>query len=61
VATEELIAAMRRIKTEDDPQKLERIARVLQKLDDNQDGKIEVEDIIKVKNQFFLWIPVISY
>jgi Ca2+-binding EF-hand superfamily protein len=46
---EDLIHAMRQIKTvEHDPQKVERIARVLRKLDDNQDGKIEVDDLVKV-------------
>lgn len=49
VATEELIAAMRQIQhVEGDPAKVDRIAGVLAKLDDNKDGKIEIDDLVKV-------------
>ncbi|ODN05624.1 LETM1 and EF-hand domain-containing protein 1, mitochondrial [Orchesella cincta] len=48
VATEELMAAVRMIKDVEDPDKLARIANVLSKLDDDSDGKIEVDDLVKV-------------
>jgi len=49
VATEELIEAMRAMRSmEDDPTKVERIAKLLAKLDDNKDGKIEIDDLVKV-------------
>lgn len=51
VDLEELIEAMRKIKTvEDDPAKFDRIGLVLAKLDDNKDGKIEVDDLVKVRS-----------
>lgn len=48
VATEELVDAVRRLKDVKDPAKLERVAAVLAKLDDDSDGKIEVDDLVKV-------------
>lgn len=50
VATEELMGAVRKLTDMDvkDPSKLERIATVLAKLDDDRDGKIEVDDLVRV-------------
>jgi LETM1 and EF-hand domain-containing protein 1 len=48
VATEELMGAVRKLRDVKDPAKLERIASVLAKLDDDKDGKIEVDDLVKV-------------
>ncbi|ODM90404.1 LETM1 and EF-hand domain-containing protein 1, mitochondrial [Orchesella cincta] len=48
VATEELMEAVRKVKDVKDPEKLARIASVLSKLDDNSDGKIELDDLVKV-------------
>lgn len=42
---------MRQIQhAEGDATKVDRIARVLSKLDDNKDGKIEIDDLVKVIN-----------
>jgi len=49
VVTDEIISTLRQIKTEEtDPTKVDRIARVLSKLDDNKDGKIKIDDLLKV-------------
>ncbi|CAL8147296.1 unnamed protein product [Orchesella dallaii] len=48
VATEELMEAVRRLKDVKDPEKLARIAAVFSKLDDDSDGKIELDDLRKV-------------
>lgn len=49
MATSELLGAVRKAKDVKDPAKLERIAAVFAKLDDDKDGKIEVDDLVKVK------------
>lgn len=48
VATEELLSALRKAKDVQDPAKLERIAAIFSKLDKSSDGKIEVDDLVKV-------------
>ncbi|CAL8082001.1 unnamed protein product [Orchesella dallaii] len=48
VATEELMSAVRLLKDVQDPDKLARITSVLSKLDDDSDGKIELDDLVKV-------------
>jgi len=49
IVTDEIISTLRQIKTEEtDPTKVDRIAGVLSKLDDNKDGKIKIDDLLKV-------------
>jgi len=53
VATEELMTAVRMLKDVKDPEKLARIATVLSKLDDDSEGKIELDDLVKVRFPFY--------
>ncbi|CAL8147314.1 unnamed protein product [Orchesella dallaii] len=48
VATEELMESIRVLKDVKDPEKLARIASIFSKLDDDSDGKIELDDLVKV-------------
>lgn len=61
MATSELLGAVRKAKDVKDPAKLERIAAVFAKLDDDKDGKIEVDDLVKVKKEPYYNLNLKTY
>lgn len=48
VKIEELISAIRKIQNVPDQHRLQRITEILAKIDDDRDGAIKVEDVLKV-------------
>jgi LETM1 and EF-hand domain-containing protein 1, mitochondrial len=58
VSISELMSAVRQIQKVPDAQKMESIAQVLSKIDDDRDGTVRVDDVLKVffleQLQFFL-------
>lgn len=57
VPIEDLIASIRRLKSVDDPAKLQQIVQVLSRIDQDQDGAVKVDNVLKVSpffKDFFL-------
>lgn len=52
VKIDELIAAIKQIQNVPDEHRLKRIAEILGKIDDDQDGAIKIEDVLKVLSTF---------
>lgn len=50
VKIDELIAAIKQIQNVPDEHRLKRIAEILGKIDDDQDGAIKIEDVLKVRS-----------
>lgn len=50
VKIDELIVAIKQIQNVPDEHRLKRIAEILGKIDDDQDGSIKIEDVLKVQN-----------
>lgn len=48
VKIDELITAIKRIQSVPDDHRLQRIAEILAKIDDDRDGSIKIEDVLKV-------------
>lgn len=48
VKIDELVAAIKKIQSVPDNHRLKRIAEILGRIDDDQDGAIKVEDVLKV-------------
>lgn len=48
VKIDELVAAIKQIQNVPDEYRLKRIAEILEKIDDDQDGAIKIEDVLKV-------------
>lgn len=48
VKIDELVAAIKQIQSVPDEHRLKRIAEILGKIDDDQDGAIKIEDVLKV-------------
>jgi hypothetical protein len=49
IQTEELIDAIQRFQKVSDPARLERIADVVENLDADRDGQVEIDDVLKVR------------
>lgn len=58
VAIDDLIATIRQIQKVPDSARLERLQDALGKLDDDKDGAIPVDDLLKV---FFLQCAIVLY
>ena len=57
IQTEELIDAIQRFQNVSDPARLERIADVVENLDADRDGQVDIDDVLKVGYQTLLiWI-----
>lgn len=54
VKIDELVAAIKQIQSVPDEHRLKRIAEILEKIDDDQDGAIKIEDVLKVTDYTFL-------
>lgn len=48
VRIDELVAAIKQIQNVPDEHRLKRIAEILKKIDDDRDGSIKIEDVLKV-------------
>lgn len=53
VKIDELVAAIKQIQSVPDDHRLKRIAEILGKIDDDQDGSIKIEDVLKVRTIHF--------
>lgn len=51
VKIDELVAAIKQIQSVPDEHRLKRIAEILGKIDDDHDGAIKIEDVLKVYKQ----------
>lgn len=49
VKIDELISAIKKIQNVPDQHRLQRIAEILGKIDDDRDGSIKIEDVLKVR------------
>lgn len=50
VKIDELVAAIKKIQSVPDDYRLKRIAEILGKIDDDRDGAIKIEDVLKVRS-----------
>lgn len=49
---DDIIAAIQKIKDVPDQSRLEKIVKVLRKMDDDHDGSLKIDDVLKVRQHF---------
>lgn len=56
---DDIIAAIQKIKDVPDQSRLEKIVKVLRKMDDDHDGSLKIDDVLKVNCHSTLFIQLV--